>query len=528
MRKIQLLALLSAGLNANLAQAALLPEQTVVLHASEPEEARRLAHNYAQGRGIERLCELDGNFPLSLSLTRYNDELWPAIKACLSEGPTSTIVTIKGLPVRVGNYSFEALLMLGESADREGPLRQRPRSQRPQLRNPLAPLTYDGLAMLQANRFPLPFSIQAGANLNLDLRIVSRIDGLSYAAAQGLVARGRQSDRNPPDGQWLCMQGSDEARAVRDQECEAVLTLLEEAGWLDDPLTLPFDSNLSDKRLSAYFTGSANLRGAIANNEYPVGAIADNITSLMGVPGNFDTFGLCQSDEDCEQGRCVLDHCLEERQTAIGRLIAAGITGTHAAAAEPYNNTFPSAFVLALYRAGYSLGESFFFALPFLGWVNVVYGDPFVAPFAKPVNLDGLPDQIRLTDTGYADLDLQAEPGWYLTRAAWFDDTAILHQDRFAEQAEQASFDWLATAPGPYRLRVWSSPKPTSGLVPLWPRNEAMSEKTIQLEPALPAAITEPPSDDAQGCSCHQTPLLTALLWASLGLRRRREPRRGA
>ena len=84
------MALMSVCLNGSVGLAALLPEQTLVVHASEPAEALALAENYAQGRGLARLCELDGDFPLSISLERYNDTVWPAIKACLSGQPLGT------------------------------------------------------------------------------------------------------------------------------------------------------------------------------------------------------------------------------------------------------------------------------------------------------------------------------------------------------------------------------------------------------------------------------------------------------
>jgi uncharacterized protein (TIGR03790 family) len=512
--------------HASVGHAALLPEQTLVVHTSEPPEAVGLAQNYAQGRGITRLCELAGEFPSIVSLERYNTEIWPAINRCMQDRPTSTIVTIKGLPIRVANYSLEALLTLGDSMGRNGPLRQQDRSELPLLRNPLAPSPYDGMAWLQANRFPAPFSVNIGSEFNLDLRIVSRIDALTFAAAQGLIERGRQSDQMPPDGRWLCMQGSDPPRAVRDQECAAVLGLLEQAGWIDEPLLMSFDRQLSEQRLTAYFTGSADLRQAIAGNRYPNGAIADNITSLMGVPRNFQTFGPCQEDADCDQGLCVAERCIEEQQTAIGRLIAAGITGTHAATAEPYNNTFPSTLVLALYRAGYSLGESFFYALPFLGWVNTFYGDPLAAPFAQPADLTELPDQLTLNALGYADLELSAPPGWQLTRAAWLRDGSLWHSETFSPEAEQATFDWQPPALGAYKLRVWTRPLPTDGPISLWPRNEAMSQKMILLVAADPIEPAKPP-EPAQGCGCSHLPLLSSLLLVSLGLRQRRAPQRG-
>jgi uncharacterized protein (TIGR03790 family) len=69
-------------------------------------------------------------------------------------------------------------------------------------------------------------------------------------------------------------------------------------------------------------------------------------------------------------------------QSLIGDLVAEGVTGVVGYANEPYlQATARPQIFLPAYRAGFTLAESFYMALPNLSWQAVVVGDPLVAPF---------------------------------------------------------------------------------------------------------------------------------------------------
>lgn len=73
-------------------------------------------------------------------------------------------------------------------------------------------------------------------------------------------------------------------------------------------------------------------------------------------------------------------------QSLIGDLIAEGVTGAVGYVYEPYlDGTVRPDILFPAYRAGFTLAESFYMALPHLSWQAVVVGDPLAAPFGPAV-----------------------------------------------------------------------------------------------------------------------------------------------
>ena len=71
-------------------------------------------------------------------------------------------------------------------------------------------------------------------------------------------------------------------------------------------------------------------------------------------------------------------------QSLIGDLIRDGVTGISGHVAEPYRDAAIRPQVLfPAYVNGFNLAESFYLAMPFLGWQTIVVGDPLCAPFAR-------------------------------------------------------------------------------------------------------------------------------------------------
>jgi tetratricopeptide (TPR) repeat protein len=80
-------------------------------------------------------------------------------------------------------------------------------------------------------------------------------------------------------------------------------------------------------------------------------------------------------------------------QSLIGDLIREGITGVTGNVAEPLLDSVVKPQVLfPAYLSGFNLAESFYLALPFLSWQQVVIGDPLCAPFMTSALKD---DQIH-------------------------------------------------------------------------------------------------------------------------------------
>ena len=66
-------------------------------------------------------------------------------------------------------------------------------------------------------------------------------------------------------------------------------------------------------------------------------------------------------------------------QSLVADLIREGITGVTAHVAEPYLDAIVRPQILfPAYLSGFNLAESYYLAMPFLSWQNVVVGDPLV------------------------------------------------------------------------------------------------------------------------------------------------------
>lgn len=71
-------------------------------------------------------------------------------------------------------------------------------------------------------------------------------------------------------------------------------------------------------------------------------------------------------------------------QSLIADLIEAGITGVKGYVSEPYTYALAQVDILFdRYTSGFTLAESFYAASPFLGWKDIVIGDPLCAPYKE-------------------------------------------------------------------------------------------------------------------------------------------------
>ncbi len=105
----------------------------------------------------------------------------------------------------------------------------------------------------------------------------------------------------------------------------------------------------------------------LSSNTYRPGALIDMLESFGAFPPDWRTFGYTT-------------------QIPVAWFIRAGATGVHGATDEPYAAAFPSSghaqVFLDNYTRGFNLTESYWSAIPLLGWQNAVFGDPLCAPYA--------------------------------------------------------------------------------------------------------------------------------------------------
>ncbi|MBW2263120.1 MAG: TIGR03790 family protein [Deltaproteobacteria bacterium] len=387
------------------------PANVLVLYNADDTDAAAVAEYYRDARSIPdgQMCGITGIDPSSrtIDFDDYHTLVHVPLDACLAGLPQPEeidyIVIVRGLPYRVnipsGFYtSLQAMIQIHHAASvgtgdelagtpqyydsyyqasiinphfQAGSIRSGDYT----LSNPYMNWYNAATRITRLEDQVESFRRQsAGAYGGYDfagnLFVVTRLDGFDHDDARDLVDRAVAADESFPAAEILCMEGSDSARAARDPECEYVVRHLDMAGITATYLA-PFDGSLAGHTVSAYWTGTASLRGAIAGQTYVPGAIACNLTSTGAAPTNF----FCSSDGTT----CPAS----ESQTSIARFIRAGATGAHGAVAEPLNNTFPNAGTLLLYTFGYNLGESYFFNQRFLYWQNILLGDPLTTPYAE-------------------------------------------------------------------------------------------------------------------------------------------------
>ncbi|MEQ1507023.1 MAG: hypothetical protein ABMB14_32650, partial [Myxococcota bacterium] len=388
------------------------PMDVVVVYNAEDPDAVEVADAYRAARSVPaaQACGLTGIDPAvaQIDVPTFEASVRDPVEACLAALPDpdeiDAMVTVRGLPyvVTLPTYvvGLEAALQVGRGTGPAGEIFGTPQLDAAgyaqasvpnpafvggycapgdlALSNPYAGWYASTCALQALDLLPLGFDRRdphatGSYDLTGSLFVVTRLDGFDHADALALIDRGVAADGAFPTAPVVCMAAADEARGARDPECELATRRLAEAGvpatWI-----APYDPALSGIAVSAYFTGSADLRGAIDGVDYAPGAIVDNLTSYGAVPQNF----VC----DEATGTCPAS----ESQTSIARFVRAGATGVHGTVAEPLNNPFPTAGALVLYTAGYTLGESYLYAEQFLYWQNLVLGDPLTAPFAhRPV-----------------------------------------------------------------------------------------------------------------------------------------------
>lgn len=388
------------------------PANVLVLHNADDPDAVDVAVYYEAARSLPpgHLCGVSGIDPLAtaISFADFDTLVRGPLDACLAALPQPEeidyLVIVRGLPYRVDipdgySTSLEAMLQVGhttrqaDGAELAGQAQEysgsyfaasvknpawipgSPRTGDYTVTNPYSGWYVSAPGITRNEDQPWSFRreedwVASGWDFSGELFIVGRLDAFDYQDAFDLVDRSVASDGTFPTAPITCMKGADDARGARDPECEYVVRMLQGAGFEAEWIPA-FDGALSGKTVGSFFTGAADVRGAIDGNTYVPGALFGNVTSYGAAPSNF----FCNDDGSV----CPAS----ESQTSIARFVRAGATGAHGTVNEPLNNVFPNAGALLLYTFGYNAGESWFMSQQFLYWQNIYLGDPLATPYAE-------------------------------------------------------------------------------------------------------------------------------------------------
>ena len=216
--------------------------------------------------------------------------------------------------------------------------------------------------------------------------LVTRLDGYTEADAKSLVARALAAEQGLGDGKVLfdvqpifgLGKKSDQPAVIKGT------TILTESPWSDynadmrkahDTLKdrgIPDELDLTEK-----FIGKrADLLGYFSWGSNDAKYSAAAYQSLTFAPGSVCDTAVSTS------GRTFLP--THGGQSLMPDLIAHGLTCGKGYTDEPLLQAIASPTILMdRYTAGYNMVESFYAASHFVGWLDVVVGDPLCCPYAK-------------------------------------------------------------------------------------------------------------------------------------------------
>lgn len=372
------------------------PDSVAVLANADVPGSVALAERYAEARSVPdaQVCALSLPTGADMTWDEFETRLRAPLDACLgaARDRIEAVVILRGVPIRVATpsgtrVSVAAALGLWDSVLPDGsPVRDAA----PGESVLCGPSTTCTGARFENTYGGEPFS--AGWEFTTSEMthrpvLVTMLHGRTDADAEHLIDVALEAEAaGGAEGTFLLMRGADGARGVLDTGYPAVEAALRSRGVTVE--IVDFASDLTGRSLAGFATGTASLGTTIEGNTYAPGALVDNLTSFGAVPENFAASG--------------------ETQVSIARWVTAGVAGAHGTVDEPLNNCFPMRELLVDYVDGATLAEAYLGRMPFAFWMNLVLGDPMLAPYAEhpTVTIEGLPP----TSFDAAELTVTATP----------------------------------------------------------------------------------------------------------------------
>jgi uncharacterized protein (TIGR03790 family) len=208
-----------------------------------------------------------------------------------------------------------------------------------------------------------------------DLYLVTRLDGYAFDEVKGLIDRGMRPSR---DGRIVLDQKATVVDRGGDSWLAEAADRLRASGQ-DSRVLLESTkavAGTSDAVLGYFSWGSNDPANQLRDMglKFAPGAIGGMFVSTDG-----RTFR-----EPPATWRPAVAGSTTGGQSLVGDLIREGITGVSGHVSEPFLNAIVRPQILfPAYLGGFNLAESFYLAMPFLSWQDVVIGDPLCAPFSS-------------------------------------------------------------------------------------------------------------------------------------------------
>ena len=223
--------------------------------------------------------------------------------------------------------------------------------------------------------------------------LVTRLDGYNVAAAMALVDSSVASDGSKPTGTFLLdatvgAEASDVAKVpqlpIKDGKTNMeMISNLAVSDWTADLVAagarleksgIPYELEQS----SAFIGNKQGLMG------YASWGSNDGKFSLEAFKSvKFAAGGIAETAVSTS-GRTFLPNN-DGGQSLVAELIDSRVTGVKGYCDEPFLPAIASPTILFdRYTQGWTLAESFYAASRFVGWEDIVIGDPLAMPYKKP------------------------------------------------------------------------------------------------------------------------------------------------
>ena len=373
------------------ASAATADQVLLVINADSPA-SRSIGQDYRQQRGVNHVLKIHcidsavSRDNETLPVADYTAQIEKPIRAYLkNHAGIDFIVLTKGVPIRVDGGKT------GESFGFDAPQES--------VDGALAALDYDKLPGSTKVKFDDPGGSAVGSawlnrywnadepftHAKFGGYVVTRLDAFTVDQALALTSKAIAAEQQLGHG--------------------PILLDIEPDFGVDDPATQP--APITDKLItqeSPYSTWNADMQHA-GNDLKAAGVdvVIDNRQTFVGQKKNLLGYWSWGSNDDhfshsayeslgflpgAIGDTAVSTSALtmlapgSDGQSAIGDLIVEGITGVKGYIDEPLLQAISSPTIaLDRYTRGYSLGESFAAASHFVGWTDLIIGDPLAQPY---------------------------------------------------------------------------------------------------------------------------------------------------
>ena len=213
-----------------------------------------------------------------------------------------------------------------------------------------------------------------------DLYLVTRLDGYTVDDVIGLIDRGAAPSR---EGRILLDQKAGLDDPVGNQWLKAAADRLATLGFSGRVVLETTEQVLSgENNVLGYYSWGSNDR-AITRRRFGFGYVPGAIAGTF-VSSDGRTFREPPASWTTGAWNDKSAYFAGSPQSLAGDLIREGVTGVAGHVGEPYlDGTARPDILFPAYVTGFNLAESFYLAIRYVSWQNVVVGDPLCAPFPR-------------------------------------------------------------------------------------------------------------------------------------------------